>query len=288
MNRCVQLLLLGLFCFLGSAQLAHAQRLDRETGLLYCKNRYYSPDLGRFIGRDPIGYEGGLNLYYYVENKPTVFVDSLGLKKKCCVKRFDVYKAFGLNESWRAEVGDPKWWDEKNVIERRQKFFMEADFIEGPTYLSLGCATYKIADCACECCEYRQFVKRDGKSGEDTLPPDKGSVHTWAYGHRDTSKYRVWGEKVSTENMFYDDPDREVINVKSGCYYRGKDLAGIAFVPPGDAQRYNAEFTGQIIDVCNGNKVVREKKWRVDLSVRWRKAGDFIADAIQGLMTSGE
>jgi RHS repeat-associated protein len=29
------------------------QRLDEETGLYYFKSRYYDPETGRFITRDP-------------------------------------------------------------------------------------------------------------------------------------------------------------------------------------------------------------------------------------------
>jgi RHS repeat-associated protein len=46
------------------------QRLDTETGLFQYRNRYYDPQLGRFINRDPIGYGDGMNLYgaYFVPN----------------------------------------------------------------------------------------------------------------------------------------------------------------------------------------------------------------------------
>ncbi|MGL6193821.1 MAG: RHS repeat domain-containing protein [Thermoguttaceae bacterium] len=55
------------------------QVLDSETGLmLYC-NRYYSPELGRFVQRDPIGYEAeDENLYRYVLNNPQIYVDPFG------------------------------------------------------------------------------------------------------------------------------------------------------------------------------------------------------------------
>jgi hypothetical protein len=44
------------------------------------RNRYYHPNLGRWISRDPIGYEDGINLYAYVGNKPTNSFDPFGYK----------------------------------------------------------------------------------------------------------------------------------------------------------------------------------------------------------------
>lgn len=55
------------------------QYLDRETGLHYNTFRYYAPECGQFITRDPIGLAGGLNLYQYAPN-PLSWIDPLGLK----------------------------------------------------------------------------------------------------------------------------------------------------------------------------------------------------------------
>ncbi|MFG0515905.1 RHS repeat-associated core domain-containing protein, partial [Kluyvera intermedia] len=55
------------------------QYLDRETGLHYNTFRYYAPDMGRFITPDPIGLNGGINLYSYGPN-PLNWIDPLGLK----------------------------------------------------------------------------------------------------------------------------------------------------------------------------------------------------------------
>ncbi len=49
------------------------------SGLLYLRNRWYSPELGRFINQDPIGFLGGLNLYSYVGNNPVTYRDPMGL-----------------------------------------------------------------------------------------------------------------------------------------------------------------------------------------------------------------
>ena len=52
---------------------------DDETGLVYYNYRYYSPELGRWIKRDPIEEEGGVNLYAMVWNDSINLVDFLGL-----------------------------------------------------------------------------------------------------------------------------------------------------------------------------------------------------------------
>ena len=41
---------------------------------------HYSPSLGRFLSRDPISEQGGLNLYAFVRNNPILLQDYLGKK----------------------------------------------------------------------------------------------------------------------------------------------------------------------------------------------------------------
>ena len=43
---------------------------DAETQNYYVRNRCYLPTLGRWLTRDPIGYQGGINLYEYVQSSP--------------------------------------------------------------------------------------------------------------------------------------------------------------------------------------------------------------------------
>ena len=51
---------------------------DAETGLILCTHRYYDPQTGRFLTRDPIGYAGGIDLYGYVGDDPVNFIDPFG------------------------------------------------------------------------------------------------------------------------------------------------------------------------------------------------------------------
>ena len=46
----------------------------------YNRHRYYDPEIGRFISKDPIKYRGGMNLHVYAPN-PTGWIDPWGLAK---------------------------------------------------------------------------------------------------------------------------------------------------------------------------------------------------------------
>ena len=56
------------------------QYADGETGLHYNLFRYYDPQVGRFIVQDPIGLNGGWNLYQYAPN-PLGWIDPTGLSR---------------------------------------------------------------------------------------------------------------------------------------------------------------------------------------------------------------
>jgi RHS repeat-associated protein len=55
------------------------QYFDAQTGLHYNQHRYYDPDAGRFVTQDPVGLNGGINLYRYALN-PMRWIDPLGLQ----------------------------------------------------------------------------------------------------------------------------------------------------------------------------------------------------------------
>jgi uncharacterized protein RhaS with RHS repeats len=47
--------------------------------LAEASHAFYDASIGRWISRDPIAERGGVNLFSFVENKPTIGVDPLGL-----------------------------------------------------------------------------------------------------------------------------------------------------------------------------------------------------------------
>jgi RHS repeat-associated protein len=51
---------------------------DEETGFSVHGRRYYMPWLGRWVNTDPIGVEGGGNLYAYAFNNPVMLQDPMG------------------------------------------------------------------------------------------------------------------------------------------------------------------------------------------------------------------
>lgn len=55
------------------------KRFDSESGLIYFGLRYYDPETFTWITPDPIGREGGPNLYAYVLNNPLLHFDRFGL-----------------------------------------------------------------------------------------------------------------------------------------------------------------------------------------------------------------
>ncbi|OGV41195.1 MAG: hypothetical protein A2X46_07540 [Lentisphaerae bacterium GWF2_57_35] len=51
---------------------------DEETALYYYGFRFYSPEMGRWLSRDPIQERGGLNLYRFIRNNSINAIDRLG------------------------------------------------------------------------------------------------------------------------------------------------------------------------------------------------------------------
>jgi RHS repeat-associated protein len=64
----------------GNTSLLHGRDYEPEVGLYYYRNRYYHPQLGRFLQQDPMGYEDSQNLYQAFNQNPVNFTDPMGLQ----------------------------------------------------------------------------------------------------------------------------------------------------------------------------------------------------------------
>jgi RHS repeat-associated protein len=84
---------------------------DAESGLVYFGYRYYSPETGRWISREPLGEMESFNLYSYCHNDPVNKVDFLGLEgipysqaDESLRKLAHQYNAFGNDELGQSTI----------------------------------------------------------------------------------------------------------------------------------------------------------------------------------------
>ena len=75
---------------------------DEETGLYYYGRRFYSPELMRWMTRDPIEEEGGANLYAFCENNAVNGFDALGMNRY--ISQFDLLN-YGGSGGTQLHVG---------------------------------------------------------------------------------------------------------------------------------------------------------------------------------------
>jgi RHS repeat-associated protein len=74
---------------------------DEETDLLYYGYRFYNASTGRWLSRDPIEEEGGVNIHALANNDPVDRVDSLGLWSD--VSHYDAI------ERWLSDLSKSKY-----------------------------------------------------------------------------------------------------------------------------------------------------------------------------------
>ena len=110
---------------------------DDESGLVYYNYRYYSPELGRWMSRDPIGERGGWNLYIAFNNSSVNAIDHKGhiaifALIPLIVKTFGYFK---LGENLL--LGTLSLWNYLDCIDRAEQLKSEARkiFCDELTYL---------------------------------------------------------------------------------------------------------------------------------------------------------
>ncbi len=83
---------------------------DDETGFAYYGYRFYNPELGRWLNGDPIGEQGGINLYAMAGNDAVNHVDVLGLARIDAESSFHVTNTVqSLPSGYDGAITMPTW-----------------------------------------------------------------------------------------------------------------------------------------------------------------------------------
>ncbi len=89
---------------------------NEEAGLILAPFRAYSPQLARWLNRDPVGEEGGLNLYAYLDMDPINGRDALGLEGVIGWVKSFVKKQFQKTKVGKVEKQLEDFNDKENQI----------------------------------------------------------------------------------------------------------------------------------------------------------------------------
>jgi RHS repeat-associated protein len=132
--------------------------LDAEyTALYYYGYRFYDPEMGRWVSRDPIGETGGVNLYGFVGNLPSNRSDVLGL----------------VNVDVTFNAPEPKTIEPTVVA----------------TGGSLTSYSGKSIDCTCSCADEKWYMSCT-VSFSAAITVSTADVSTWS-----TTKKRIYGHE---------------------------------------------------------------------------------------------
>jgi RHS repeat-associated protein len=96
------------------------QQYDAATGLHYNYFRDYEPGTGRYVESDPIGLEGGISTYGYVDSNPLLFIDPEGLQSHtACANPANAAAcaAAGVTRAPRVPRVIPReiWWPDRTA-----------------------------------------------------------------------------------------------------------------------------------------------------------------------------
>ena len=75
---------------------------EGDTNLYYYSYRHYCPSIKKWLSQDPIGEQGGINLYNFVGNNSIDRIDLLGMVSACSM---DIYVKHGSADDSGGDLG---------------------------------------------------------------------------------------------------------------------------------------------------------------------------------------
>ena len=122
------------------------RELDLATGLQLNRERFYHQQLGRWVSRDPIGYEGSeWNLYEYVNGMPIVHLDpeGLGAYERCLQDAQDALDKckHAIEDDFNCAC---KPWYLRMPCEAAASALITAECLPGYGMFLIGCQIYRL------------------------------------------------------------------------------------------------------------------------------------------------
>ena len=162
-----------------------------DTGLMMMGHRFYAPDHGRFLNRDPIGFAGGLNLFEYAGSSPVQMVDPRGLQE-------EGFPFSQPSEFFSKLVGESR----EQLKEFKEWVLTTASVAPGPTGYVAGIALWITSD-----------------------EEENGGVNPFIIGPL-SGLSRLLRLKKAAENIGYTDP-MSIRFTQGGCSMRFKDGSSV-------------------------------------------------------------
>ena len=198
------------------------QFLDTESGFYDYGYRYYSPALGRWLSKDPIEEEGGLNLYAFADNGGVNAVDWLGLECGPCKCADDVgNRKFTKMAVFKFATQDK---DAKKVSDAANKFLSGLDKPVGDLVTKAGEAVAMAAmtfgstvgaQMSGKVLYAWQECESDSKGGVKWGSPKTGEIQIRVENGEYGDETDAWSMKMASSKNIQDGVDKAIAEAKS-------------------------------------------------------------------------
>lgn len=148
------------------------QIYDEESGLHYNYFRDYYPGIGRYIESDPIGLDGGINLYVYSLNNPVNFYDHRGLAPWWVrpTGKF-LTGAGGIAMTYGLLTGQPEIWGPGAVVAGVGGLLLAYDWATAPIEAKNKAKEW-VKPLEDEMKKNEEIISRNGEAVTPTIPEE--------------------------------------------------------------------------------------------------------------------